>query len=373
MVPCAHMRKTALSCLLALALVIGMLPAALVCSAPGRAYAATDNIEAELTESQRKIEESAAAYDAAVARIAELDRQIEDNRLRIAEINRALPDQMEKGSRALVDMYKMQQEGAALISIVLESDSLMDFLERLEYVKRVYSYGVDELNRLKALRQELDRAQRDLEEARAQSTAEMDKAAASLAQAQEQRERVQREAQEKAAAEAKRAEEESEGHRFWEEQGAGGSDIGGGPGGAMGFPESGTITPPENDDADWSCDKATFVSAWSPRIDAYLSGSPLSGQGEAFAVAAWDYGVDPRWSPAISCVESSKGAACFLPHNAWGWGSVSWGSWDEAIDSHVRGLARGYGYTLTEEAAKKYCPPNWEHWYNRVGEEMNKI
>ncbi len=371
MVSCAHMRNAAISCLLMIALAIGLLPATLVFAAPLDAHAATDHIEAELTESQRMIEESAAAYDAAVARIAELDRQIEDNRLRIAEINRALPEQREKGSRALVDMYKMQQEGATLVSIILESQSLMDFLERLEYVKRVYSYGVDELDRLKALRQELDQAQRDLEAARAQSAAEMEKAATSLAEAQEQRERAQREAQEKAAAEAaaaeaQRAEQEAEDSRRPAGEDGGSGEAGGSTG-------IGSVTPPINDGADWSSDKATFVSSWAPRIDAYLAGSPLAGQGETFAVAAWDYGVDPRWSPAISCVESSKGAVCFLPHNAWGWGSVSWGSWEEAIDAHVRGLARGYGYTLTEEAAQKYCPPTWEHWYNRVGEEMNKI
>ena len=99
----------------------------------------------------------------------------------------------------------------------------------------------------------------------------------------------------------------------------------------------------------------------------------MAGQGTTFASAAWSYGVDPRWSPAIACVESTKGANCFASHNAWGWGSSSWGSWEEAIDAHVGGLARGYGYTITMEAAQKYCPPNAETWYNRTVEEMNKI
>ena len=127
------------------------------------------------------------------------------------------------------------------------------------------------------------------------------------------------------------------------------------------------------DGANWAVTEDEFVAAWAPRIDAYLSGWPLAGQGATFAKAAWDYGIDPRFSPAISCVESSKGSACFLPHNAWGWGSISWDSWEEAIDAHVRGLARGYGYTVSEAAAKKYCPPNWEHWYNTVCAEIAKI
>ena len=59
--------------------------------------------------------------------------------------------------------------------------------------------------------------------------------------------------------------------------------------------------------------------------------------------------------------------------NAWGWGGCSWGSWEEAIRDHVAGLARGYGYTISVEAAKKYCPPNWEHWYNATLAQMNMI
>ena len=122
-----------------------------------------------------------------------------------------------------------------------------------------------------------------------------------------------------------------------------------------------------------SSDEAAFVSEWSARIDAYLAGSPLAGQGTTFAKAAYEYGVDPRFSPAISFTESGKGAVCFLPHNAWGWGSSSWDSWEEAIYDHVAGLASGYGGQISEEAARKYCPPTWQSWYNRTLEQMNMI
>jgi hypothetical protein len=115
------------------------------------------------------------------------------------------------------------------------------------------------------------------------------------------------------------------------------------------------------------------VSDWAARIDAYLAGSPLGGHGRTFAEAAWDYNVDPRWSPAISCIESSKGAICFRPYNAWGWGSSSWGDWDSAIRSHVAGLSAGYGYTISPSAAQKYCPPTWQDWYSSVLAEMNSI
>lgn len=120
-------------------------------------------------------------------------------------------------------------------------------------------------------------------------------------------------------------------------------------------------------------ERRAFVSEWAPRIDAYLAGSPLAGHGETFAEAAYEYGVDPRWSPAISCIESSKGAACFRSHNAWGWGNASWGSWEEAIWAHVAGLAAGYGSTNSISAAAKYCPPNYQSWYANVESEMSRI
>ena len=67
-------------------------------------------------------------------------------------------------------------------------------------------------------------------------------------------------------------------------------------------------------EVDFSVGKEAFVSEWTSRIKAYLAGSPLAGQGATFAEAAWSNGVDPRWSPAISNTESSKGAHCFLPY-----------------------------------------------------------
>jgi hypothetical protein len=119
--------------------------------------------------------------------------------------------------------------------------------------------------------------------------------------------------------------------------------------------------------------KQAYIDEWAPRIDAYLAGSPLEGYGATFAEAAYTYDVDPRWSPAISCIESSKGAVCFRSCNAWGWGNSSWDSWEEAIWAHVEGLAAGYGSTNSIDAAARYCPPNYESWYANVQYEMELI
>ena len=119
--------------------------------------------------------------------------------------------------------------------------------------------------------------------------------------------------------------------------------------------------------------REAFIEEWTKRIDAFLAGSPLEGNGYYFAKAAWDNGVDPRWSPAISSTESGKGTTCFLPCNAWGWGESSWDDWDEAIAAHVAGLAEVYGYSLTYAAASVYCPPNTDFWYTNTLEKMASI
>lgn len=127
-------------------------------------------------------------------------------------------------------------------------------------------------------------------------------------------------------------------------------------------------------DVDWSCGKEAFIAEWTGRIDAYLEGSPLSGYGEVFARAAWNNGVDPRWSPAIANTESSKGACCFRPFNAWGWmGLSSWDSWESAINAHVEGLATKYGYSISIQAARKYCPPTYMDWYTKTVNQMMLI
>ena len=124
---------------------------------------------------------------------------------------------------------------------------------------------------------------------------------------------------------------------------------------------------------DWSVGEEAFVAEWTERINDYLAGSPLAGYGATFAQAAWDYGVDPRFSPAIANTESSKGTDCFLPYNAWGGGEYSFSNWVEAIYAHVEGLSEGYGYTLSYSGAQKYCPPNYDTWYKNTLSEMKKI
>ena len=323
----------------ALALALG----GLACN-PLPAQAITHDTEAKLTETQKKVEDSAAAYDKATQNVQKLQDKIDENQRQIDDLQAQLPAKKEKATKALKDIYKYQKGSNPLMSVVLQSKSIDEFITQMTYMNQIQDANLKALEDLDAAQKKLEQHQVELSQAKQKAQQEQQTAQQSLAEAQRLREEAQAKAEAEQAADAAAL--------------------------AQAGAPAATLN---NDGANWSTDEATFVAQWAPRIDAYLAGSPLAGQGRTFADAAWKYGVDPRYSPAISNVESSKGAACFKPHNAWGWGGSSWGSWEEAINAHVEGLARGYGYTVSPAAAQKYCPPTWQDWYGKVVAEMNKI
>lgn len=328
---------------------------------------ADDEADAQVSAAQQQVEQSSASYDEAQASLEQIEAEITANEQRIQELSSKIPVQQEKSNAAIRALYKMQQDSGSLLMLLFSADSFNDLLVNIDYLYTFYESKMAEINSLVDMKTELDTTASNLANKQAQAQEETAAAQKALEQAQQLREEAQaaadaaRAAEEEAAAAAEEAArieaEEEEVH-----ESASGGEL-----------SEGDISSSPSDNVDWSLEKNEFVSEWASRIDAYLSGSPLSGQGETFAAAAWDYGIDPRFSPAISCVESTKGTYCFKSHNAWGWGSSSWDTWEEAIYAHVRGLSRGYGYTVTVEGAQKYCPPNWEFWYSRVCAEMEKI
>lgn len=300
---------------------------------PVNAHAATSNTEGTLSTLQRRIEETGAAYSAAKQKVADIQAEMKANNDRISELSRQLPDARSKAALAISSSYKIRSNGPGLLDLVLSASDFNSLLSTVKYLNAIESHNTDQANHLVTLANELKQTQEELARQSEEATQEEASASAALAQAQEAR----NEAQRKAIEENTRS-----------------------GGGAL-------------DPINWDTDKVDFVASWAPRINSYLSGSPMAGCGTAYAAAAWDYGVDPRWSPAISNTESSKGVHCFLPHNAWGWGNSSWPDWESAIKDHVRGLATTYGSTISMEAARKYCPPNAQHWYDATLAQMNMI
>ena len=324
-------RKSAGALLLGLVLCLGIF----FQPAPAQA---TDDLEAL----ESKVAELSAAYEEAAAKAEDLKTQKTDTEARIVEIELLLTQKQDEYSRAMQNLYMSMPNRSEAIMAILNAGSLKDtirFIDDYSWMLE-HDYAIlDEVSNLNA----------ELKDTRRQLTVQLrdaDSATEEAEEALEAAEKARDEAMERIAAEAAAA------------ASAANSSAG------VAYVAS---------DADWSQDKETFVAEWAPRIDAYLAGSPLADTGTIFASAAYDYNVDPRWSPAISCTESSKGAHCFLPYNAWGWGNSSWNSWEEAINAHVYGLARGYGHTITMEAAYKYCPPTAQHWYEATLKEMNSI
>ncbi len=335
-----------------------VLSTSLLFSSPDKlAFAETNDTDAKPDALQQQVEDSAKKYEEASARAEELQGQIDNNQKRIDEINKQIPEQQEKAGGALRQLYFLDSGFGVLLNSILGIEDLTTAINNFNYLEHIRDKNMTELESLSSMKKELDELQSGLDQQKRDADQQVTQAQIALQEAQAAREEAQRKAEEEAQRERKAAEEKAK----KTEEASDSSDS------------NTSINVPNSDNADWSVDKQSFVNEWTPRIDSYLSGSPMSGTGQVFAEAAWDYGVDPRWSPAIAYTESSKGAVCFLPHNAWGWGSSSWGSWDEAIRAHVAGLKRGYGYTISESAAKKYCPPNWQHWYNTTSAQMNLI
>lgn len=344
-------------------------------------------------ELQKKVEEATATYKEAMANIGAIKDEIAENEDKIAQIESELPEQRLRAADSLRTLYKMRQSSSGLVELLLSADDFNEFIATVTYLDRIQSKNMSELEQLNDLNSQLLEAQDTLMARQAQATQEAERAYQAQAEAIEAREAVVRQAEAQAAAEQQQAEEAlakaakdaQEGKTFTNASGqqvaVTVSDTVPTPAPATSETkqeskkeESKQETPaPVVQPVETVSERDAFINKWAPRIDAYMAGYPLGGHGKTFAEAAWDCGVDPRWSPAISCIESTKGLYCFKPYNAWGWGSVSWPDWDTAIREHIAGLSAGYGYTISPSAAQKYCPPTWEDWYASVSSEMNKI
>ncbi len=292
---------------------------------------------------QMEIEALESAYESALNRVADAKARIAENQAKIDKLERELPGQQERTDEAIREMYVMQRSKLRYLDSLLGAESFDEFIKRVDYFERVGEVNLDELNKLKTMLAELEEARVALDAAQQEADTQAEIAREALQTVQNERAEKQRKAQEESIAQD----------------------------------NSSVIL----DGADWHMSEAEFIEAWAPRIDAYLAGSPMEGTGAIFARQAFRYCIDPRWSPAISNTESSKGRYCIRPFNAWGWGAADsdpynlaseWSSWEEAIETHIRGLANGYGYTISKSAAEKYCSTP-DSWYSNTLREMSAI
>jgi peptidoglycan DL-endopeptidase CwlO len=308
-----------------------------------------------ITTLQAEVERSGQAYDDASERLQNIQNDLSRTNTRIAELEKLLPQQEEQSNEAIVILYKYRTDNSTFIDMLFSASSFSEVMKVLQYFGYLNESNLATIAQTKAMKEELETSRSKLEADRVLAEQAKQSAADALASAQAARIEAQRRADEKIAAELAAAQASVS---------AGASTT-----------VSASTPADTSESVNWATDKSTFVNEWAARINDYLSGSPLSGYGRTFAEAAYDYGVDPSWSPAIATIESSRGAAGSLArnyYNAWGWGTKHFSSWDESIPQHVAYLARKYG-SLSLDAARTYCPSSPEEWYTSCRREMDKI
>ncbi len=351
-----------------------------------QAYADNDSSMTAL-ELQEELKRTEDEYNQAQAEADKAAKLVEEQEQQVKEIQALIPDQKERSAKATRELYKMHQQSVSLVTMLLSSDSFNEFVNGMEYVTRINDSNYAEITRLNNLQNELSAKTEELKKSKEEADAHVKESkraldAAKAAKAEsDRREEENKRIAEEAAKKAKELEQStydntqgtassgSSSNAGSSNNGNSGNASGGGNGSGAGSGNAGTGS------ASGSSAEEAFIAKWAPRINAFMAGSPMAGTGRTFAKAAYKYNVDPRVSPAISLNESGRGAQCFRPYNAWGWMTkATWSSWDEAIDAHIRGFSKGYGYTLTLEGAYKYWAPQAAvQSYNNVMKYMSWI
>lgn len=288
-----------------------------------------------LTEAAEKVDQANAEMAEAKAEKKRIDEDIARLEEAVSEKEAEIPGLEERAESAAVALYKQDGDFWRLLEAVLGQSTFTDALRCYDSYMDMVDYRMDEVSAAKAAKDGL------LED--------------------KSRLKSDRKAARKAVSRAKRALEDAIAARDAAKKAAEKEERASRTGSSLAA------------DIDWSLSEEEFVSSWGKKIDSYLSGTVLSGYGEVFAEAAYENGADPRWSPAISRIESGCGAKCFRPHNAWGWMGHSFDDWETAIRAHVKYIAGPlYGGYITPRGAATYCPPGGP-WYSAVSAEMRKI
>lgn len=115
---------------------------------------------------------------------------------------------------------------------------------------------------------------------------------------------------------------------------------------------------------------------WIGRIDQYLAGTPLQGQGRTFYLAAVDAEIEPRLMPAIAMIESGGGRVNANTNNFFGRkarrGWASWSTPEEAIKNQAHYIANMWGEVSSPYEMRGYAIPS-PPWMGKVSSQMRQI
>ena len=125
------------------------------------------------------------AYDLANVKLAHIKHDLSQNTQSLKVAKRSLGNAQRQLSSRLVDLYTSSSEDSTLV-VLLGSSSLDDMLNRMDAVDRVSSQDSTVLKQVVALRQEVQRRQRELKRAHAEQTQVVAQRAAAKASIQSQ-------------------------------------------------------------------------------------------------------------------------------------------------------------------------------------------
>ncbi len=168
---------------------------------PVAAYAASQATQDQLSAAQKKIEDATSAYNDARTKLEDLQKQIDSNEANIDKIEAELPEQQAKASSAMRDLYKYQKGTSPIVSFLVNTQSLGDFITTCKYTNQITSSSVDEIEELNKMQTELEQNKTELDQAKSQLEGEQKNAEDALAQAQQLRSEAQAKAEQENAAE----------------------------------------------------------------------------------------------------------------------------------------------------------------------------
>ncbi len=92
--------------------------------------------------------------------------------------------------------------------------------------------------------------------------------------------------------------------------------------------------------------------------------SPMAKEAKEIWQACKDYQIDPAFFIAVSGIESGYGKHCSSYNSVgWGGGKINFSSYSSCARAFAKGIKANYAnWALDEKMARKYCPPNWNHW-----------
>ena len=164
----AHAARAAFAILLAIATAVVLCALSLHTTSSSNTFAYADDEKPDYKktalELQQEIEARQADLAAASEEVDAAQTAIDETQSRLDELEKAVPAQRERSAAAVREQYKLQQQSAGIVDMLLSSGSFEEFIDGVEYANRVSDANAAEMNRLQQIEDEITATQSELRE-----------------------------------------------------------------------------------------------------------------------------------------------------------------------------------------------------------------